>query len=582
MVVGVMQAAGQDGPRWLRRSDVVFMYDNPKLYEAYGCSVLGWAGRADAEHIRRAHEAGVRRFSSSVGFLTEFRSVIDFSDDHLDAACRNFAGEPFIVPWLWDHKHKGKPAYWWCTNSPLYRKYLAGRLEQVIAAKPDGLHIDDYRGASGSITWHPAGGFCRHCLAAFRTYLAENVAKEKLAELGIKDIGTFDYRKFLLARGVKPEEYTRRRGQLPLAAEFYHFHVMAATRFVGDYHKRAQQLAGRPVGLSVNSGMTNPQALAIAPHLSNFCCEVRHDASRCVPPTHPVYVYKLADGLGRPVAATASGQDWAYIAQHKLYGLVRTWTAMSYAFGHNFMAPHRQWCYTEEKGTHWSDGPAEQYAWPYLFARSQQRLLDGYEALARVAVIYDNRANRAGKGKAEPICEALAVLNVPFEILIAGDDWLPDYRLQRGPLARAHTVVVPEGLALDPPQRKLIDRAAAAGKLVLWPEEKKLAQLVGRPVVVEGAQNVWALPRAIPGDRSKPVVVHLLNRNYDAQRDAAVVQKNVTVRLARDLVGGRSFTKAVAHAPKAPPVALRVGSADGYLSVTLPQLGLWAIVELGG
>ena len=48
--------------------------------------------------------------ATSVGFLTEFRGMIDFSDDFLDAACRNFAGEPFIVPWLWDHKHKGQPA----------------------------------------------------------------------------------------------------------------------------------------------------------------------------------------------------------------------------------------------------------------------------------------------------------------------------------------------------------------------------------------------------------------------------------------------------------------------------------------
>ena len=105
-------AAATRAERAIRRSDVVFMYDNPKMYEPYGCTVLGWGGRRDARHIERAHAKGVRRFSCSVGFLTEFKGAIDFDPDFLDAAARNFAGEPFIVPWLWDHKHKGKPAYW--------------------------------------------------------------------------------------------------------------------------------------------------------------------------------------------------------------------------------------------------------------------------------------------------------------------------------------------------------------------------------------------------------------------------------------------------------------------------------------
>jgi len=28
-------------PRAIRRSDVVFMYDNPKMLEPYGCTVMG-------------------------------------------------------------------------------------------------------------------------------------------------------------------------------------------------------------------------------------------------------------------------------------------------------------------------------------------------------------------------------------------------------------------------------------------------------------------------------------------------------------------------------------------------------------
>ncbi len=562
--------------RALRRSDVVFMYDNPKLYQTYGCTVVGWAGRPDAKHIEEAHATGVRLFHSSIGFLTEFRRVIDFSDDFLDAACRNFAGEPFIVPWLWDHKHKGQPAWWWCTNSPLYRRYLESRLREVMRAKPDGLHIDDYRGTSGSVTWL-GGGFCRHCMAAFRHYLAANVPKAKLEALGIKDLATFDYRQFLLERGVKPAEYVKRRSRLPLAAEFYDFHVRAATAFVAQFRKRAEELRGKPVTLSVNSGLSNPQALAIAPHVSFFCCEVGHQAARRRPPTHPVYIYKLADGLGRPVASTASGHDWAFVKEKNLPCLVRTWVALSYAFGHNFMAPHRQWCYTREKGTHWYSGPTAEYAWLYRFVRAKAELLDGYEAVAPVAVVYGNAANRRGRGRIEAICTTLASRNVPFTVVVAGDDWLPGYRLSASALSRFRAIVVPKTLDLDATQRKALD--AAKARVVVWPDDAALARLVPEPVVVEGASGVWVVPRR-HRDRGKPVVVHLLNRNYDAATDAMKPQRGFTVRLARWLFGNARFTVATLHAPRKKPIRLELQADKRATRFVVPELGLWALVEL--
>jgi hypothetical protein len=564
-------------PRAIRRSDVVFMYDNPDRYEAYGCTVLGWAGRANAEHIQRAHEKGVRLFSTSVGFLTEFRTVIDFSDDFLDAAARNFAGEPFIVPWLWDHKYKEQPAWWWCTNSPLYRDYLYSRLEQRITTKPDGLHIDDYRGCSGSVTWL-SGCFCRHCMAGFRAYLSENVSEEKLDELGIKDLARFDYRGFLIDQGVKPEEYNRRRASLPLADEFYDFHVNTNTDFVAAYHQKAIELRGAPLTLCVNSGLTNPQALAIAPHLSYFCCEVHQGAESLQPARHPIYVYKLADGLDRPVTSTAAGQDWAYVNEHGNTCLVRSWAALSYAFGHTLMAPHRQWCYNKEKGTHWYDGPTEEYAWLYRFVRDHADLLDGYEAVAPVAVLYDNAARRKNQGNIELICIALAEANIPFTVVIAGDNWL-DYRLDEAKLNPFNQVIVSEPLGLDADQREVLEQARSEGRLVTWKYNSTLSEL-GRPVQIDGSDHVMAVPRFHPGNADTPAVVHLLNRNYDGRQDRMVPQGPFTLRLKQNLYGNRSFRRATLHAPKADPVELKVRSEAGQTYIEIPNLNLWGIVAL--
>ncbi|NQT15508.1 MAG: hypothetical protein HQ582_22310, partial [Planctomycetes bacterium] len=562
----------------IRRSDVVFMYDNPKMYQPYGCTVMGWAGRADAKHIAEAHAKGVRLFSASVGFRTEGRGMIDFSDDFLDAACRDFDDKPILVPWLWDHEYKGNPFYWWCTNSPLFHAYLEGRLESVMKAAPDGLHIDDYSGTAGAVTWL-SGCFCRHCMAGFRAHLADNVDQGKLVELGVTDLDGFDYRRFLLAQGVKPEDYKRKRASLPLAAEFLDFHVKANNAFVAQYRRKAEEIRGAPLTLCVNSGLSRPQTLVIAPHLSYFCCEVPHNAAGRAAAKHPVYVYKLADGLDRPVTSTASGHDWAYVMEHNLPCLVRTWVALSYAHGHTLMAPHRQWCYNKEKGTHWYTGPVEDYAHVYQFVRRNSRLFDRYEAIQPVAVVYDNAARRRNKADVEPICVALAEKNVPFTVVVAGDDWL-DYRLDRQRLARFKAVVVPKDLAMDQDGRKLIDQVEADGRLVVWPEADRLAKLVPEPIVVEGSDSVGVVPRAIRDDDDAPPVVHLLNRAYDGDNDACVPQNDFTLRLRKDLFADRAFTGATLHAPNAYPIPLPLNSDPEYIVIKIPQLKLWAIVEL--
>lgn len=574
-----MAPAAEDEPLTLRPSDVVFMYDDPGQYQAYGCTVVGWAGSADPRRVEAAHAQGVRLYCSSVGFLTEWSGVIDFApSEFLDAACRNFEGKPFVVPWLWDHTYKGEPAWWWCTNSPLYRKYLESRLARMMKSPLDGLHLDDYRGTSGAVTWLSAC-FCRHCMAAFREYLGRSVPKEKLAALGIQDLAGFDYRQFLLERGVTAERYRKERARLPLAAEFLDFQVKANNAFVADYRRQAEKLRGRPLALCVNSNITDPHALMIAPQLTFFCCEVEHHASARKVPLEPIYAYKLAEGVGRPVAATAGGWDWAYVAEHNLPCLVRTWIALAYAFGHHFMAPHRQWCYTEKKGTHWYSGPAEEYAWVYQFVRHIGRLLDRYEAVAPVAVVYDNAARRRGQADIGPIAAALADRNIPFALAVAGDDWL-DFRLDAAKLKAFKAVILAGQPAMDEPQTTLIEQLRREGRLVVWPDTERLEKLLPSPVVVEGSSDVLVVPRAIPGDPAAPGVVHLINRRYDGQKDAMVPQRDFVLRLRRDLLGGREFRRGLLHAPKAEPQAVELKTQGEHTLVRIPELAFWGVLEL--
>jgi hypothetical protein len=334
--------------------------------------------------------------------------------------------------------------------------------------------------------------------------------------------------------------------------------------------------------LCVNSGITDPHGLVIAPQLTYFCCEIGHNAASRKVPLHPIYAYKLADGVDRPVASTASGHDWAYVKEHNVAGLVRAWIALSYAFGHHFMAPHRQWCYTQETGTHWYDGPTEQYAWLYQFVRHSARLFDDYQAVAPVAVLYDNAARRKGLGNIEPVCAALAERNVPFTIVIAGDDWL-DYRLDANRLAKFRAVVVAGDFArapIDNVQKGLLEQVRSSGRLVVWPDDKSLAKLVPTPIQVEGATEIMAVPRVHAKATAAPAVVHLLNRRHDGDKDAAVPAERFRLRLHGDLFEGRKFTKAVMHAPKSESTRLDVSADKDGTVVSIPRLELWGVVEL--
>ena len=75
-------------------------------------------------------------------------------------------------------------------------------------------------------------------------------------------------------------------------------------------------------------------------------------------------------------------------------------------------------------------------------------------------------------------------------------------------------------------------------------------------------------------------MVHLLNRNYDGKQDKTTPQANVTLRLRRDLFGGRKFVRAMLHAPKAGPADLKLTSDREHTAVTIPKLGFWGIAEL--
>ena len=581
---------------FIRASDVVFMYpaEDSSQYDAYSGTVVGWAGRprtrkvqdveAFQKRVEEAHKRGYKflsqfpisdknkmRYCASNDFLVDFRGFIDFRPDtFMDATCRDLDDNPIRVPWLWDHEYKGHLAYWWCTNNPDYQKFLRDQTERGCMAPVDGLHIDDYSGTSACSAYN-GGCFCRYCMEGFREYLRQQFSQEQLREMGIERIDEFDYREFLKAKGITAEQFKKERHACPLGDVFQDFQNSRMKQRVQEIFEYAEQLRGKLLLRSVNSSASSPRALLPSPLIDFFCGEVPHHAESTQAPVEPVFVFRLVEALKRRQTATAAGHDWAWIKANEKPGLVRTWIAQTYAFGSVFMVPHRQWCYTAELGTHWWHGRPEDFAYIYRFVREHASLLDGHVSLANTALIYNDANFSEIRDAALKLTEA----NIPYSILVADDGKLT------AETVAPYEYIIAGPSPLSDEQEELLAKSQA--KVMQWKGLSELPGAIKNHLTIEGSNRVRVSIRYNPDDSDAPIVCHLLNQNYELEKDD-VHSVDVQVAFNKDLVGkamsDHDIGIAVIHTPNRAPVQLPIVKTDDTISFEVKNLGLWVIVEL--
>jgi hypothetical protein len=548
----------------LRRSDVVTMYqaDRP-VYEEYGVTVLAWGGRPTPKSLEAAQ--GVK-FFGSVGMVTEFSRYHDrFPQTYEQGLCRDLEGQPFKVPWLTDHQHQGIPYWWCCTRQPVFRQYLSERVTDTVKAGAQGVHIDDHLGTAGAL-WM-GGCFCDRCVEAFRAELGR-VAAEDLAKLGIQDRSAFNFRE--VARSWLKEQPTRKIQDHPLWPRWRVFQLRGAAGFMEELRALAARTAERPIPMSANACLLWGPHLADFRALDYFSAEIEHHASARRFSDDPLVAYRLADAVNRPLASTASGGDWAFIKEQNLPGLVQGWIAFSYAAGHGLMAPHRQWCYTPQKGTHWYAGPKEKFAPLYQFVRQHASLFDGYENHADVTIAISHRTIDRDTGKVLAICNRLAATNLSYRLAL-GSDEIVNHPLSLEELQGAAPILVIERKDFTPADLKQL--AKVESNRLLNNVDEVLAKT--KPAVqVESPGTFRVLPRIKAGSAA----IHLVNWAYDPARDGVSPALNVRLRLDLRALGVPAATEVRQFAPGAQPLTLPLQKA----MVVVPQIGLWTVLELKG
>lgn len=132
---------------------------------------------------------------------------------------------------------------------------------------------------------------------------------------------------------------------------------------------------------------------------------------------------------------------------------------------------------------------------------------------------------------------------------------------------------------LDAAQNAVLDAAARAGRLVTWTGPAACEGKLPAAVQVEGAPSVWATVRVNAG--TGEVAVHLLNRNYDLERDAVTRTGHLRKTIPTGLLGGKRFRNATLYAiPEGGSRTVELAADGDTTTVEVPELGLWSIILL--
>ena len=88
------------------------------------------------------------------------------------------------------------------------------------------------------------------------------------------------------------------------------------------------------------------------------------------------------------------------------------------------------------------------------------------------------------------------------------------------------------------------------------------------------------VPRHRTEAAGSPLVIHLVNTRNDAAKDSMVPAERFRLRLRQDLFGTQPLAQAVLHAPQSGIDRAEGPPGGAYVTVEIPRLDLWAIVEL--
>lgn len=521
---------------------------------------------------------GISQLACNVWMLTATEKYMYLNPEFQKAICRDIAGNPIIPGWL-DSEYKGIKPWWGCTNNPLYQKLIKDRVVLGIKSGANMLHLDDHMGTSAAVI-HSGACFCDDCMNGFNAWLKTNFSKDELNKKGISNIQDFNYAALIKSDGFTTLDSYKKgiaQNKIPLRDEFLLYQLYSAAELVGELGKIADSTAGRHIPLGVNSWNLDATQLATSHYADYFANEVSHfDVENLIPP----FVYMLSTALGKPVFSTGTGEDWIHIRQHEQPVRVGRWISTAYAFGQYFMYAYNKWGFSEKTGTQWYQTPIKMYEPWCSFITKNADLFDGFEPVDEVGVLYENEVCRNNNWSVRTICRELNDKNIPVGLAVSGDSWMK-HELTMDQMDKFRIVVLPEETNLTEKEEIMMKELNKQGRLIKWTNAEDLISKIPKLISISKTDQVWTLPRFRKSDSGKmEYVIHLLNQDYNAEKDVMNVRKGFDVLFSDELTKGKGVSKISFFEPGEESKSLKINKTAKGFYVTVPHLNVWAIIKI--
>jgi hypothetical protein len=533
-----------------------------------------------------------------------------------ECVARDIHQEPCHARWVEcpDREHQ---CYYMDRNNPVWREYLKAVIRIQIDAGVDGIQLDEAELPMGAFQYGAC--FCKDCLRLFRDWLLAQPEAQRSPLLDGVDLTSFHYGEWLLAQGY---DFKSDREHTPLFGEYYRAQCAAVKRHfaeLADYARAYAESVGREVLVSGNFFNLDPSYLALADDVDLIITEMRNTTYR----QPEWYRYVAAFAAHKDVVVVENPYGGVVpelvdlLSRGRGHDLFRLSLYEAAAFGASMTVPYGAWMGATIQDAFYA---------PHELATEVQGFIADHDHLYakeswhEVAVVFsvastreligradasDNLANARDESVRVPyrvVTETLSGGGLPFDVVIFPDGETAPDRVSAESLVGYRTIVLPDCFDLTDRQVDALRECLDNGMTLVVTDRfgeslsaQRRSALLAHPGVRRGeADDIAALtpggpqvtlsvPLGVNAHRlPEGVAVHLVN--YDIDRDEHALRRTgeVTVSVRFDGAPADTLCEAVLHTPDAPEQTLHVRVEDGVRTVTLPDLGVYAVIELKG
>jgi hypothetical protein len=528
-----------------------------------------------------------------------------------ECVARDIHQQPCHARWV-ECPDRDHQCYYMDRNNPVWREYLKAVIRIQIDAGVDGIQLDEAELPMGAFQYGAC--FCKDCMKGFRAYLRELPPERLDPSLKGEDLASFHYGDWLLARGY---DFKEGRETTPLFGAYYAYQCRAIkTHFaeLAAYAREYGRSVGREIIVSGNFFNLDPMYLALADDVDLVITEMRNTTYR--QPEWYRYVSAFAGEKDVVVVENPYGgvvpELINLLGAGKGHDLLRLSLYEAAALGSNMSVPYGSWMGSVIEDSFYAPhGLATEIQ---TFLADNERLLSG-SSVNDVGIVFNVASTRELVGKADAsdnitnlrdasvvvpyrvVADTLAAAAVPFDVVIHRDGVTAEDRAGTDELTRYGTVLLPDCYLLTERQVDALEGYLETGGTVVVVErfgenldpvrrEKVLShEGVHRAAMADLAQ---LLPKGRQVTASAPCTanllalaggghaLHLLNYGYDAAADRVQPLRDVQLELVLPTPARRATV--VSHDGSRHEVELR--REDGVHVLTVPELGVYAIVEL--